>query len=196
MKLIKLSGYIILAGALAVNIAATVYLGRALADTRQALQVVRLEVITAAHTARMATYDVDDLRLTVAAYAQDGPRIALTGAERERIASIAQRETGGADLTAAALVAECIYNGILSTDLTPMEFIQYRQYSLGAFPQPSETVRAAVAMVFDYGCLPERERIEYYYNPDVSRSAWHESLGEPVLEYGGHKYYTAVRGSE
>ncbi|MDR1516458.1 MAG: hypothetical protein LBS45_12270 [Synergistaceae bacterium] len=127
-------------------------------------------------------------------------REALSAEERERTAAwhetaaqIVTRETGGQDYRAAALVAYCIYNGLQSTGMEPEAFLQTRQYNMGGYPVATDTARLAVSDVFDSHIFPIDDEIEFYYAPALTESPWHESLGAPVLEYAGHRYFTQAR---
>jgi hypothetical protein len=111
----------------------------------------------------------------------------------ETVARIVTRETGGRDYRAAALVAYCVYNGIQSTGLAPETFLQTRQYNLGGYPEATDTARLAVSDVFTCHIFPVPDVIEYYYASALTESPWHESLGAPVLEYAGHRYFTGSK---
>ncbi len=124
----------------------------------------------------------------------DKPYYALTAVERELVESIVMAEAGNQGLTGQMLVAQCILTACLDDDIRPAEAIQRYKYTK-PHPEPTESVREAVAAVFDAGELPSDADIKYFYSPRYCNGSWHETQVF-VLEYRDHKFFSERRVSE
>lgn len=69
----------------------------------------------------------------------------------------------------------------------PSEAVEIHQYA-GARPKPTQSVKDAVAAVFDRGETVVDEPVLYFYNPAIVESEWHESQIF-VIEVGGHRFF-------
>ena len=96
-------------------------------------------------------------------------------------------ESGGESYEGQMLVAQCILNGAEKQGVQPSEAVEIYQYA-GARPKPTQSVKDAVAAVFDRGETVVDEPVLYFYNPAIVESEWHESQIF-VIEVGGHRFF-------
>ena len=96
-------------------------------------------------------------------------------------------EAGGESFEGQMLVAQCILNACEKTGTQPSEAVVTFKYA-PARPDPTDSVREAVAAVFDDGDTVTDEPVMYFYNPARVTSAWHESQIF-VIEVGGHRFF-------
>ena len=115
------------------------------------------------------------------------PAYALTVAERDLVERVVMAESGGEPYEGQMLVAQCIYNACVLDGIQPAEAVIVYQYSPNR-PDPSESVKKAVAAVFDLGETATDEPILYFYAPAWCTSSWHESQCF-VIELGGHRFF-------
>jgi DNA-directed RNA polymerase subunit RPC12/RpoP len=111
----------------------------------------------------------------------------LTDDERALVESVTMAESGGEPYEGQVLVVQCIYNVCIKDGIRPAEAIRKYQYSTNR-PEPTDSVKKAVAAVFDLGETVTDEPILYFYAPAWCTSKWHESQIF-VLEYGGHRFF-------
>ena len=78
-------------------------------------------------------------------------------------------------------------NGAEKQGVQPSEAVEIYQYA-GARPEPTQSVKDAVAAVFDRGETVVDEPVLYFYNPAIVESEWHESQSF-VIEVGGHRFF-------
>jgi spore germination cell wall hydrolase CwlJ-like protein len=97
-------------------------------------------------------------------------------------------EAGGEDYDGQRLVAQCILNACMFEEKRPDEIVIDYQYTKNR-PEPSESVKQAVAAVFDNYDVVTEENILVFYAPRWCTSEWHESQ-QFVLEHGGHRFFT------
>jgi hypothetical protein len=115
------------------------------------------------------------------------PRYILTDDERTEIEQVIMAEAGGECWEGQVAVAQCILNAAELEGIRPTEvLIEYRYTSRRI--EPSESVRQAVAAVFDRGEVITSEPITLFYAPAIVYSKWHESQVH-VLSIGGHKFF-------
>ncbi|MDR0434629.1 MAG: hypothetical protein LBH21_06145 [Gracilibacteraceae bacterium] len=123
----------------------------------------------------------------------DQPAMALSDDDRERIASVVTRETGGQSLEPAVLVAQAILNGLVRAETPAADFLQTRQLDMGGRPEPTQVAYIAVSLVFDYAFRLTSEPIEYWYSPAVSgTSSFHESQRYVLTDAIGHRFFAAA----
>nr|DAM37288.1 MAG TPA: spore cortex-lytic enzyme [Caudoviricetes sp.] len=115
------------------------------------------------------------------------PRYALSNYERDVVERVVMAEAGGESYEGQMLVAQCILNAAEKTGTAPSEAVVTYQYT-SARPDPTQSVRDAVAAVFDDGDTVTDEPVMYFYNPARVTSAWHESQIF-VIEVGGHRFF-------
>ena len=124
---------------------------------------------------------------TPAATATPAARYTLTAEERDTVERVVMAEAGGESFEGKLLVAQCILTATEKTGLQPSEVVVKYKYTASR-PEPSQSVKDAVAAVFDRGELVVDEPVMYFYNPAIVESEWHESQIF-VIEVGGHRFF-------
>ena len=114
-------------------------------------------------------------------------RFYLSASERDVVERVVMAESGGESYEGQMLVAQCILNGAEKQGVQPSEAVEIYQYA-GARPEPTQSVKDAVAAVFDRGETVVDEPVLYFYNPAIVESEWHESQIF-VIEVGGHRFF-------
>ena len=114
-------------------------------------------------------------------------RYPLSTSERDVVERVVMAESGGESYEGQMLVAQCILNGAEKQGVQPSEAVEIYQYA-GARPEPTQSVKDAVAAVFDRGETVVDEPVLYFYNPAIVESEWHESQIF-VIEVGGHRFF-------
>ncbi len=116
------------------------------------------------------------------------PRYELTDAERDDVERVVMAEAGGEPYDGQMLVAQCILNAAEKTGKRPPEAVIEFQYA-SARPDPTQSVKDAVAAVFDRGATVVDDVVLWFYNPAKVKSAWHETQ-HFVIEIGGHRFFS------
>lgn len=124
---------------------------------------------------------------TTEAQPEAAPRYALSDYERDVVERVVMAEAGGESYEGQMLVAQCILNAAEKMGTAPSEAVVTYQYT-SVRPDPTQSVRDAVAAVFDDGDTVTDEPVMYFYNPARVTSAWHESQIF-VIEVGGHRFF-------
>ena len=124
---------------------------------------------------------------------EPAPRYVLTDTERDIVERVVMAEAGGESFEGQMLVAQCILNAVEKTGTAPSEVVVAYRYTK-ARPEPTQSVKDAVAAVFDNGEEITSEPILYFYAPAWTTSKWHESQVF-VIEVGGHRFF-AERSTE
>lgn len=119
--------------------------------------------------------------------AEPAVRYPLTDAERDVVERVVMAEAGGESFEGQMLVAQCILNACEKTGMQPSEAVVTFKYA-PARPDPTDSVREAVAAVFDAGEFITDEPVMFFYNPAKVTSTWHESQTF-VIEVGGHRFF-------
>lgn len=120
-----------------------------------------------------------------------GTVIVLSDEDRELIEKIVQQESGGIDVLAAALVAQCIRDTYITKNYSSFrELFSAMGYTNITNKTPNENTEEAVRFIFDRGGMAVKHRMIYFYAPKKVNSSFHESQ-EFVIEYGGHRYFDA-----
>ena len=114
-------------------------------------------------------------------------RYELTAEERDAVERVVMAEAGGECYEGQVLVAQCILNAAEKLGQQPSEAVVTLRYAKGR-PEPTQSVRDAVAAVFDRGEVITDEPILYFYAPARTASEWHESQIF-VIEVGGHRFF-------
>ena len=114
-------------------------------------------------------------------------RYELTAEERDTVERVVMAEAGGECYEGQVLVAQCILNAAEKLGQQPSEAVVTLRYAKGR-PEPTQSVRDAVAAVFDRGETITDEPILYFYAPARTTSEWHESQIF-VIEVGGHRFF-------
>lgn len=131
--------------------------------------------------------EVTDPTFTGYPEATAAPRYELTDIERDTVERVVMAEAGGECYEGQMLVAQCILNAAEKLDQRPPEVFETLSYA-GSRPDPTQSVRDAVAAVFDDGEIYINEPILYFYAPARTTSEWHESQIF-VIELGGHRFF-------
>ena len=119
------------------------------------------------------------------------PVYELTEDERELVERVVMAESGNQSLEGQMAVAQCILNTCAATGQRPTEVV----YAPGQYADPAdsetvtESVRGAVAAVFDLGETVTTEQIRYFYNPAYGTSSWHETALTYVTTIGDHRFF-------
>lgn len=111
----------------------------------------------------------------------------LTAEERTMIEQVVSAESRGEPYDGQVAVAQCILNACLKDDIRPEAVLKKYHYTT-ARVEPTSSVRAAVAAVFDRGEGVTDEPIIYFYNPNLCESEFHESQIF-VIEIQNHKFF-------
>lgn len=113
-------------------------------------------------------------------------RYPLSTSERDTVERVVMAEAGGESFAGQMLVAQCILNAAEKEGVQPSEAVEI--YSYTNRPDPTQSVKDAVAAVFDRGEVAIDAPVMYFYNPALVTSTWHESQIF-VAEVGGHRFF-------
>lgn len=116
-----------------------------------------------------------------------GQHFPLTPYERGVVERIVAGEARGESLEGQMLVAQCILNSCEKDGLQPSQVRIKYKYS-GYSENVTESVKQAIVNVFDNGEMIVGEPIQYFYNPTLVTSEFHESLTF-VIQSGSHKFF-------
>ena len=119
-------------------------------------------------------------------------RYSLTPQERDLVERVVMAEAGGESYKGQMLVAQCILNACEIDGIRPAEAVKRYSYAKSR-PEPSKSVKRAVAAVFDEGEQATGEPILYFYAPALTTSEFHESQIF-VIEEGGHRFFKGKEG--
>jgi hypothetical protein len=114
----------------------------------------------------------------------------MTDSERSLVEWVCMAEASGSEYDGIRLVAQCILDACVADNLRPDVAIIEYQYSSDRTWAPTDTVKEAVAAVFDRGDFVTDEPILWFYAPALCTSNWHESKCF-VLEAYGHRFFKA-----
>lgn len=118
-----------------------------------------------------------------------GAQVVLSPADRDLVEKIVQRESGGGDITAAALVAQAMRDAIVYKGYTSVKAVQNCMGYTGDLNKiPNDNTKAAVSYIFDQGGIAVDHEILYFYAPARCNSSFHESQTF-ITEYGGHRFF-------
>lgn len=111
----------------------------------------------------------------------------LTAEERDLVERVVMAEAGGTHYEGQLAVAQCLLNACVLSDIRPAEAVKLYQYTKYR-PEPTESVKIAVAAVFDDGVQILDPGTLFFYAPARVSSAWHESQVY-VATVGGHRFF-------
>lgn len=112
------------------------------------------------------------------------------GEQRDFLERLVMGEAGNQGFEGAALVAQSLRDNMLAKGTTDVkELKKMMAYSGSTSKEPNEDVKQAVAFIFDNGGFAVQHRINYFYNPDMVSSKFHESQ-QFVIEYGNHRFFS------
>ena len=114
-------------------------------------------------------------------------RFYLSASERDTVERVVMAESGGESFEGKMLVAQCILNAAEKEGVQPSEAVVIYSYTSNR-PDPTQSVKDAVAAVFDRGEVAIDAPVMYFYNPTLVTSDWHESQIF-VAEVGGHRFF-------
>lgn len=114
-------------------------------------------------------------------------RYQLSASERDTVERVVMAEAGGESFAGQMLVAQCILNAAEKESVQPSEAVVIYSYT-SSRPDPTQSVKDAVAAVFDRGEVAIDAPVMYFYNPALVTSDWHESQIF-VAEVGGHRFF-------
>lgn len=114
-------------------------------------------------------------------------RYPLSASERDTVERVVMAEAGGESFAGKMLVAQCILNAAEKQGVQPSEAVEIYNYTRNR-PDPTQSVKDAVAAVFDRGEVAIDAPVMYFYNPSLVTSDWHESQIF-VAEVGGHRFF-------
>lgn len=120
-----------------------------------------------------------------------GPFYALTEYERDLVERVVMAEAGGESYKGQMAVAQCILNASIIRQLAPPQTITALKYAK-ARPEPTKSVKEAVAAVFDDGETVFDRDVIYFYAPGLATSSWHESQVY-VTTIGCHRFFKEAR---
>ena len=116
----------------------------------------------------------------------------LSNSERYIVEQVVMSECGNEPYEGIVAVAQCIYNTAVNKEMSPADVVQVPgQYASMSSKEANDSVKDAVAQVFDSEEFYVEEPIMFFYAPKYSAGTWHET--SPNLEYvctiGGHKFF-------
>jgi spore germination cell wall hydrolase CwlJ-like protein len=117
----------------------------------------------------------------------DRPQYELSAEERDLVERVVMAESEDEPYKGKLLVCQCILNACRLNNKRPAAIITQYAYATRR-PEPSESVRKAVAAVFDKGETVTDEPIIYFYAPALVSSAFHERQ-RFVTEVAGHRFF-------
>lgn len=118
----------------------------------------------------------------------------ISAQEQETICYIVAGECGYESFEGKMAVAQCIYNAMKQDGLTASQVRDVYQYAgwktnlASESPENWAEVEYAVKLVFDYGEKVTEENILWFYAPQYSNGAFHNTQ-RFVMEIGGHLFY-------
>jgi len=120
---------------------------------------------------------------------EPAPRLyyTMTPKERDLVERVVMAEAGGESYKGQKAVAQCILNAAELHDLRPVGVVEELKYTK-ARPEPTESVKRAVAAVFDDGATVFDRDVIYFYAPALVESSWHESQVY-VTTIGCHRFF-------
>lgn len=161
---------------------------RAKARIRQAAVLLTAAVIVAGIGAVISTIAGGRENATEIPEPTEAPvRFYLSASERDTVERVVMAESGGESFEGQMLVAQCILNAAEKEGVQPSEAVVIYSYTSNR-PGPTQSVKDAVAAVFDRGEVAIDAPVMYFYNPALVTSDWHESQIF-VAEVGGHRFF-------
>ena len=118
-------------------------------------------------------------------------RYELTDDERTMVERVVAAESRNQPIDGQVAVAQCVLNTAEAENMRPDEVVlQPGQYAPPSSPETvTDSVRQAVAAVFDEGITVTNEPIRFFYAPKYSSGTWHEANLEHVITIQDHKFF-------
>ena len=115
--------------------------------------------------------------------------VSLSDYDREKLERLVMGEAGSLGYTGSALVAQAIRDSmILSGTSSIDEIISSYQYTGSTAKKPTQSVKNAVAYIFDNDGYAVQHRILYFYASNMVKNAWHESQ-QFIVSYGNVRFF-------
>lgn len=111
----------------------------------------------------------------------------LTLDERTLIEKVVMAESGTESYIGQCMIAQCIIDACKLENKRPPEIIIEYQYTKKRV-NPSDSVKKAVAAVFDDGFRVTYEKTLYFYAPKLCVSKWHESMNF-IIQIGNVRFF-------
>lgn len=118
----------------------------------------------------------------------EGSGYVLTDSERLAVECAVMAEAGGEGERGQMMIAQCILDGSLRNDISPIMMIYEYQVVSAAPCNVTDEVRESVSKVFDDGLRVTEEKADLWYNPAIVESSWHEGQ-EYVATIGYHRFF-------
>lgn len=118
----------------------------------------------------------------------------LTDDERKMVERIVMCESGGEGERGQMMVAQCILEGMLRYGYTIDEYIENYKVMITSYSNVTDEVKNSVSRVFDNGERVTEEKVDLWYNPAITASAWHEQQ-EYVMTVGSHRFFWMIDNS-
>ena len=138
--------------------------------------------------------EIEEITVPKAKVEEPTVRYKLTDYERTVVEKTVMCESGAEPYVGQLLIAQCILNTCEKENIRPDAAVV--QYQYASYPvEVSDSVKMAVSTVFDlggqvkyFGDEIESDKVLYFYSPQNTYSAWHESM-RFICEVGGHKFF-------
>ena len=117
-------------------------------------------------------------------------RYPLTTDELYLVCGVVEKEAGGEPYEGKLAVAQCYLNQCEYENARPADVAWKFAKPAATF---SDETWQAVTAVFYEGITAVDDQILYFYNPDICRSDWHESL-RFAAEIGNHRFFGLKEG--
>ena len=159
------------------------------------IQYTPAEVVIVTQTEPVATVEDSAEEAKAMAVAEAVPTeptafFALTDEQRTLIEQVVSAESRGEPYDGQVAVAQCILNACLKHDIEPERAIEKYKYTTNR-AEPTDSVKEAIAAVFDRGDGVTSEPIIFFYAPELVTSEFHESQ-DFVIEIGCHRFFKAA----
>ena len=121
-----------------------------------------------------------------------GKVVNIKGKNRDYVERLVMGEAGNQGFVGACLVAQTIRDTMIADNEYDLLTIKRTHAYSGALTiEPCQTVKDAVAYIFDEGGYAVQHSLMYFYAPKLVDSRFHESQ-EFIVEHGGHRFFDRV----
>lgn len=116
--------------------------------------------------------------------------ITVTGKNREILEALVYGEAGGEDFVGQCLVAQCIRDTMSRLKTTDVnKVIREFKYKGSTGMGTSQSCKDAVAFIFDNGGYVVKQRVIYFYSPDLAKTSKFHEEQDFIIEWGGHRFF-------
>lgn len=123
-------------------------------------------------------------------YTVSSTKYSLTDSERQLIEQTVANEAEGEPYQGQMAVAQCMLDTCLASGEKPAQVVVKGQYAVDGHQKITDSVKKAVSAVFDEGKRAVDAPIRYFYQPELCKSGWHESL-KYITTIGHHKFFAS-----